>query len=83
MTKVNGARNIFLTENLLNADEVKEYSEIISQKRVINSSAAVDYLVNEMQFDRRNAQMKLDKLKGAKATPKQMTLSGFVKVVKQ
>ena len=30
MTKVNGARNIFLTENLLNADEVKEYGEIIS-----------------------------------------------------
>lgn len=68
---------------MLTADEVKEYTEVVSQKRVINSAAAVDYLVNEMQFDRRNAQMKLDKLKGARATPKQMTLSGFVKVVKQ
>lgn len=48
MTKVNGARNIFMTENLLTADEVKEYNEIISQKRIINSAAAVDYLVNEM-----------------------------------
>lgn len=68
---------------MLTADEVKEYTEVVSQKRIINSAAAVDYLVNEMQFDRRNAQMKLDKLKGARATPKQMTLSGFVKVVKQ
>ena len=82
MAKVNGARKIFLTENVLSEEDVKEYGEIISQKRVINSGAAVDYLVNEMQFDRRNAQMKLDKLKGAKATPKQMTLSGFIKVVK-
>ena len=48
MQKVNGARTIFSTENVLTEEQIAKYKDIVTKKRAVNSTAAVDYLVNEM-----------------------------------
>ncbi|CAL6014137.1 Flap_endonuclease 1 [Hexamita inflata] len=81
LQKVIGAREIFTTQNKLTAEEQKKYSEQLSQKLQIDTDAAVNFLVNEMQFDENNAKSRVEKFKKAKTAPKQMTLGAFVKKV--
>lgn len=70
------ARELFKNPTVINPKEIKK----TIKWRPINRSEAMQFLVEEMEFDREATEKKLDKLVAARKKPKQCTIDSFVTV---